>query len=396
MSSNENKLVPKLRFPEFIDEMWNRTTIDETCEILNNLRKPLTNNLREKGEYPYYGASGIIDYVNDYIFNERLLLIGEDGAKWGAYEKTAFIAEGKYWVNNHAHVLKPIGVVDTLLENYLVKLDISPFITGAAPPKLTLGKLKSIPVPIPVTRKEQQKIAACLSSLDEVITAESQKLELLKEHKKGLLQNLFPQEGETVPKLRFPEFENSGEWEEKILKEVASFVNEKTQLENLSINSYISTENLLPDYAGVTLASKLPSSGNFTKYRKGDVLVSNIRPYLKKVWFAEKNGACSNDVIVLRANPLVSDKFLSLLLRNDTFISYIMKSAEGVKMPRGNKDSIREYPIIFPKDKSEQQKIAETLSSLDDLITAQSQRIEALKMHKKGLLQGLFPNVNEG
>ncbi|MDK2843189.1 MAG: type restriction enzyme subunit, partial [Anaerophaga sp.] len=163
-NNNENKLVPKLRFPEFTDEKWNRMTIDETCEILNNLRKPLTNNLREKGEYPYYGASGIIDYVNDYIFNERLLLIGEDGAKWGAYEKTAFIAEGKYWVNNHAHVLKPIGVVDTLLENYLVKLDISPFITGAAPPKLTLGKLKSIPVPIPEIRKEQQKIAACLSS----------------------------------------------------------------------------------------------------------------------------------------------------------------------------------------------------------------------------------------
>jgi len=393
--NNENKLVPRLRFPEFTNENWNRKTIDETCEILNNFRKPLTTNLREKGVYPYYGASGIIDYVKDYIFNERLLLIGEDGAKWLAYEKTAFIAEGKYWVNNHAHVLKPIGVVDTLLENYLVKLDISPFITGAAPPKLTLGKLKSIPVPIPENQKEQQKIAACLSSLDDVITAESKKLEVLKEHKKGLLQNLFPQQGETVPKLRFKEFEDSGEWEENVLKEVTTFVHEKTQLKTLSIDSYISTENLLSNYAGVTLASKLPSSGNFTKYQKGDILISNIRPYLKKVWFADKNGACSNDVIVIRGKSLVLDIFLSFLLRNDDFINYIMKSAEGVKMPRGDKDSIKEYLISFPKEKSEQQKIADTLSSIDDLINAQSQKIETLKLHKKGLLQGLFPDVNE-
>ena len=393
--NNENKLVPRLRFPEFTNENWNRKTIDETCEILNNFRKPLTTNLREKGIYPYYGASGIIDYVKDYIFNERLLLIGEDGAKWLAYEKTAFIAEGKYWVNNHAHVLKPIGVVDSLLENYLVKLDISPFITGAAPPKLTLGKLKSIPVPIPENQKEQQKIAACLSSLDDVITAESKKLEVLKEHKKGLLQNLFPQQGETVPKLRFKEFEDSGEWEENVLKEVTTFVHEKTQLKTLSIDSYISTENLLSNYAGVTLASKLPSSGNFTKYQKGDILISNIRPYLKKVWFADKNGACSNDVIVIRGKSLVLDIFLSFLLRNDDFINYIMKSAEGVKMPRGDKDSIKEYLISFPKEKSEQQKIADTLSSIDDLINAQSQKIETLKLHKKGLLQGLFPDVNE-
>lgn len=79
--NNEKKLVPRLRFPDFINEKWERKTIDETCEVLNNLRKPLTSNLREKEEYPYYGASGIIDFVKNFIFNERLLLIGEDGAK---------------------------------------------------------------------------------------------------------------------------------------------------------------------------------------------------------------------------------------------------------------------------------------------------------------------------
>lgn len=198
-----------------------------------------------------------------------------------------------------------------------------------------------------------------------------------------------------VPRLRFPEFAGNGQWVKQELGEIAVFVNEKTALNSLSINSYISTENLLPDYAGVSLSLKLPSSGNFTKYQKGDVLISNIRPYLKKVWLADKDGACSNDVIVIRAKYFVSDKFLSFLLKNDFFINYMMKGAEGVKMPRGDKDSIRLFSIIYPKDQSEQQKIAVCLSSLDKVITAERQKLELLKEHKKGLLQNLFPQEGE-
>lgn len=398
-NNNENKLVPKLRFPEFTDEKWNRMTIDETCEILNNLRKPLTNNLREKGEYPYYGASGIIDYVNDYIFNERLLLIGEDGAKWGAYEKTAFIAEGKYWVNNHAHVLKPIGVVDTLLENYLVKLDISPFITGAAPPKLTLGKLKSIPVPIPEIRKEQQKIAACLSSLDEVITAESRKLELLKEHKKGLLQNLFSQEGETVPKLRFKEFEDDGEWEETTLGEIGEplmcrriFKEETTPDPNNGVPFYkIGTFGRVADsYISEEIYEEYKSKYSFPKI--GDILISASGTIGRLViydgspaYFQDSN------IIWLGHNEnVVLNSFLFYCYSNLRWLT-----SDGGVISRLYNSDFKRIIIRFPKNHKEQEKIAETLSSIDDLINAQSQRIEALKMHKKGLLQGLFPDVNE-
>lgn len=189
----EGKTQPEFRFPEFKDDGdWEETTIEELCKIHNNRRKPISSSKREKGVYPYYGASGIIDRVKDFIFDERLLLIGEDGAKWGSYEKTAFIVEGKYWVNNHAHVLEPIKINDRLLENFLVKMNIHPFITGAAPPKLTLNSLKKIPVPVPPSKEEQKKIAACLSSVDKLIEAQTQKIEQLQEHKKGLLQQLFP------------------------------------------------------------------------------------------------------------------------------------------------------------------------------------------------------------
>jgi type I restriction enzyme S subunit len=193
-------LVPKLRFPEFLDaEAWHFTTLDSVCEVLNNRRKPITGNNRTPGPYPYFGASGIVDYVGDFIFDERLLLIGEDGAKWGTFEKTAFIAEGRFWVNNHAHVLKPFAASDTLLENYLTMQDLSPFVTGTAPPKLTLSKLKGILVPLPPKSAEQHKIAKCLSSIDELIAAQAQKLNELKTHKKALMQQLFPSPETATP-----------------------------------------------------------------------------------------------------------------------------------------------------------------------------------------------------
>ncbi|TXL11379.1 restriction endonuclease subunit S, partial [Methylococcaceae bacterium HT3] len=183
----EGEAVPKLRFSEFLEAgEWGIKPLGESCDILNNLRKPITGSNREKGFYRYYGASGIVDYVKDYIFDEKLLLIGEDGAKWGAFEKTAFIVTGKYWVNNHVHVLRVKMVNDIFLENYIIMLDIAPFITGAAPPKLTLKNLKKIPIPVPQDKKEQQKIADCLSSIDDLITAQAKKIESLKDHKKGL------------------------------------------------------------------------------------------------------------------------------------------------------------------------------------------------------------------
>lgn len=239
---------------------------------------------------------------------------------------------------------------------------------------------------------EQQKIASCLSSLDELITANREKLEALKAHKKGLMQNLFPQEGQTVPNYRFPEFEDDGEWEERKLgdKEVSFFVGEKISVDKLTTESYVSTENMLPDYSGVKAASKLPTSGSFTKFKIGDILISNIRPYLKKVWKSDKSGGASNDVFVFRTGAHVESEFLEFIIKNDEFINYVMKSVKGVKMPRGDKASMREYSVFIPS-KPEQQKISNCLSLVDELMTSQTEKIDRLLQHKKGLMQGLFP-----
>ena len=397
--SNVEGLIPELRFPEFKkEEDWKFKTIDELCDILNNIRKPISSGDRKKGSYPYYGASGIIDYVDDFLFNVRLLLVGEDGAKWGAYENTAFLVEGKYWVNNHAHVLKPNLINEKLLESYLVKLDLHPYITGAAPPKLTLGKLKEIPVPVPKNPKEQQKIASCLSSLDEVITAHSQKLELLKNHKKGLMQNLFPQEGETVPKFRFKEFEKDGEWVEKKLGEVGEFVGGGTP--DTSIEGYW--------------------NGKIPWYTPTEVKNGNLNSSIRKITeFGLKNSSAKllpkgtilittratiGDVAIADVQCTTNQGFQSLIV-NDSEVNFfwfywitqhkheLIKKASGSTFKEIGKNEIINIPTISPKNPIEQQKIASCLLSLDALITAQTDKIEQLKLHKKGLMQGLFPKI---
>lgn len=198
----------------------------------------------------------------------------------------------------------------------------------------------------------------------------------------------------TVPRLRFPEFQDAGEWTIGELEGVANFVNEKISVSTLSTCDYISTENLLPDYGETVVSTKLPDVASVTRYKCGDVLISNIRPYLKKVWRADKDGGASNDVIVVRAKTSLSEAFLSLVLRNDAFIAYVMESAKGVKMPRGDIGAMRQYPLAYPTP-SEQQKIADCLTSLDEVIAAQGRKVEALKAHKRGLMQQLFPREGE-
>jgi type I restriction enzyme S subunit len=197
-----------------------------------------------------------------------------------------------------------------------------------------------------------------------------------------------------TPKLRFPEFRDAAGWDVAGLGELTEFVNERIPIERLKLADYVSTENILPDYSGVTKASKLPSTGSATRFRPNDTLVSNIRPYLKKVWFSDKDGGASNDVIVIRAKHELLTQYFPFLLRNDSFIDYVMKGAKGVKMPRGDIDSMKAYPAFYPT-KPEQQKIAECLSSVDELIAAQARKLDALKTHKKGLMQQLFPREGE-
>ncbi|WP_312792858.1 restriction endonuclease subunit S [Diaphorobacter nitroreducens] len=145
---------------------WEWVRLGDVVEVLDSLRKPVTKEDRKPGPYPYYGASGIVDYVSAYIFDEPLVLVGEDGAKWGAGDKTAFPVCGKSWVNNHAHVLRPLraALADMYLVSYLTARDLSEFITGMTVPKLNQARLISIPVALPPL-SEQSRIVTRVEAL---------------------------------------------------------------------------------------------------------------------------------------------------------------------------------------------------------------------------------------
>lgn len=148
------------------------------------------------------------------------------------------------------------------------------------------------------------------------------------------------------------------------LQDICSYVKTKVETSNYSIEDYISTENMLPEKGGITVPSSLPS-GKVTEFQKNDILISNIRPYFKKIWKADRRGCCSNDVLCIRANYNVDAEFLYYLLSQDLFFAYVMSGANGSKMPRGDKQQIMNWEIELPSEKEDQRRIASILSSLD-------------------------------
>jgi type I restriction enzyme S subunit len=390
----ENKTEPKFRFPEFKKEDgWAKKEFNELFEIGNGKDyKHLS-----KGIIPVYGSGGYMLSIDEYLYDGESVCIGRKGT----IDKPMFLS-GKFWV------------VDTLFYTHSFKDCLPKFIysifqninwrnynEAGGVPSLTKTTINKIEVYVPKLN-EQQKIADCLSSLDDLIKANNEKLEALKAHKKGLMQQLFPAEGETVPKLRFEEFRESGEWEERTLGNIATFFKGKGisksdivdngNLECIRygelytyykeiIDAVKSYTNVLPDDLVLSQANDviIPSSGETREdiARACCVLRSGI--------------ALGGDLNIIR--PEINGIYLSYYLSNAKKGS-IAKLAQGNTVVHLYLSQLEKLKINFPKLKNEQRRIAECLSSLDELITAQTEKIEALIKHKKGLMQVLFPEVN--
>jgi type I restriction enzyme S subunit len=191
MFPKNGERVPKIRFSGFTDD-WEQRKLGDIVEFLDTLRKPLTENKRTKGPYPYYGASGVVDHVADYLFNEELILLSEDGANiTDRNYPVCFLASGKYWVNNHAHVLRAKPKMDNnFICMSLERKDYSNYNTGMAMPKLNQDTCRRIPVDCP-SYEEQKKIGDYFRSLDNLITLHQSKLEKLRLIKKSMLEQMF-------------------------------------------------------------------------------------------------------------------------------------------------------------------------------------------------------------
>lgn len=390
--NNDNKLVPKLRFPEFKNnEEWEETTLGKITNITNG-KSNAQDNI-ENGKYPLFDRSAIIKASNNFLFDCEAVIIPGEGMKFiPKYYK------GKFDLHQRAYALKDFTAGVEGIFVYYLMMHRSDLLAKKAVKStvlsLRLPILQNFPIQIPKVLKEQQKIAACLSSLDEVITAESQKLELLKEHKKGLLQNLFPQEGETVPKLRFPDFKDDGEWEEKRLEEVFETFSGGTP--STTIKEYyvgdipfIRSAEIAKDKTELYISKKGFKNSSAKLVKKGDLLVALYGANSGEVAISKIDGAINQAILCLRSEFSNNFTYNYLSHKKEWIVSRYIQGGQG----NLSGELVKSIELLFPK-KNEQQKIADCLSSLDDLINAQSQKIEALKMHKKGLLQGLFPTIN--
>lgn len=173
------------------------------------------------------------------------------------------------------------------------------------------------------------------------------------------------------------------------LQEICSYVKGKTNVSELTLTNYISTENMLPNKSGIVNATSLPTTATTQEYLKNDILVSNIRPYFKKIWYAKKKGGCSNDVLVFRAKENIDSKFLYYLLADDAFFEYSMATSKGTKMPRGDKLSIMQYNVP-DFDLTTQKQISSILSALDDKIELNNRINENLEQQAQAIFKSWF------
>ena len=188
------------------------------------------------------------------------------------------------------------------------------------------------------------------------------------------------------------------EWKEYSLGDICAYRKQKISIENINVDNYISTENMLQDKKGITVANSIPNAKNVDSYLNSDVLISNIRPYFKKIWYADKNGGSSSDVLIFYSldKDILDSKYLYYLLSSDDFFDYVMSTSKGTKMPRGDKEAIMKYKVELPPVE-EQEKIAAILSSLDNKIELNNEMNKTLEemaqsIFKRWFVDFEFPN----
>ena len=409
-------LVPKLRFPEFRDTAgWEEKRLGDEGELFSSLTGKAGDDF-DAGEARFVTYMNV--FSNTFVDSKELRFVDvKEGENQNA------VVSGDVFFTISSETPDEVGMSSVLLEElencylnsfcalfrfseskrpdpvftgYLLR---QPFVRsyftkkaqGSTRFNLSKDAFRSLPffIPLPL---EQQKIAECLSSVDELIAAQARKLDALKTHKKGLIQQLFPLEGKTQPRLRFPEFQDAGEWMEKKLGDVADvlmckriFANETNPTSGIPFYK-IGTLGGTPDaYISRELFDAYKSKYNFP--REGEILITCSGTVGKCLRYDGIEAYYQDSNIVWIDNP-------TLEVSNEFLLS-ILSGVNSTTITRIYGPNLRGLVIKFPQEQTEQQRIADCLTSLDDIIAAQTQKLEALKTHKKGLMQQLFPCPEE-
>ncbi|MDM8547105.1 restriction endonuclease subunit S [Candidatus Venteria ishoeyi] len=427
MNKPEKKgLVPELRFPEFGNKEWKFAKINDVASIVTDyVANGSFQSLRENvvilntNEFAYYirlsdlraglghkDQKYVVQSSYDFLKKSALhggeLLIANIGANVGEVwqmpmvDKPATLAPNMIMIKFKTNVSS--NYIYYLLDSENGQDSIAKAIGGGAHPKINKTDLKQVIVVLPTTSREQQKIADCLTAIDELITAQTQKLDTLKTHKKGLMQQLFPAEGETLPKLRFPEFWDQREWDEKALNELTTYVDYRGRSPAKCEHGIflVTAKNIKHGYIDYDISKEYVSPNDYEnvmkkgKPEKGDVLITTEAPLGNIAQIDREYIALAQRVIKFRSRDFISNDYLKYYMLGGEFQGLLRAKAIGSTVQGIQGKVLHQLPIKFPCG-LEQQKIANCLTSLDALITAQAEKIDTLKTHKKGLMQQLFP-----
>ncbi len=414
-------LVPKLRFPEFREAgEWEEAKLGEFATFFKGKGLP-KSVITPNGKNPciHYGElftehPEVILAVKSYTdLDENIFLSVENDVLMPTSDVTpSGLAKACCIKLNDVILGGDILVIRTSKEEisgeflarfirYLER-EVLQLVSGSTVFHLYASSIDKLALAFP-RKKEQQKIADCLSSLDDLITAQTQKLDTLKTHKKGLMQQLFPAEGETLPKLRFPEFRDAGEWVEKKLETLSLKISDGIHSTPLYDDSgeyfFINGNNLIDGGIVVDEKTKRVSEEEYKKHKRhlgeNTILLSingtigNLSSYNNEKVVLGKSACYIN----IDAGKALKD-FISYYLKTSIIYSYFSTELTGSTIKNLSLKTVSNTKIYLPT-RPEQQKIAGCLASLDELLTAQTQKLAALKTHKKGLMQQLFPALDE-
>ena len=389
--------IEKIRKGE-VPEGFKTSHIKECCEILDNQRVPIKDSERILGTIPYYGATGIQGYVDNYIFNEDLLLVGEDGADWSPFGKTAYIIRGKSWVNNHAHVLRAININLYYLKEYLVTSDLRKYVNGSTRGKLNLNNLEKIPILHP-EYTEQSKIVKILSTWDKAIELKEKLIEEKKELKRGLTQKLL------VGKLRFKEHVKNPNLhevkkysilpEEWGIKKASSIFSNLSKKNNGNEQLLSATQNngVIPrDMLDGDVMSPSGDTKSYKLVEEGDFVIS-LRSFQGGIEYSCYQGIISPAYTVLKNKIPICKDFYRHLFKSRLFIDRLASSVIGIR--DGKQISYNDFSFMllpYPELK-EQEKIADMLNNIDNIIEILKSELNQLKEQKRGLMQLLLTGI---
>ncbi len=273
------------------------------------------------GPYPVIGSNGIIGWHNEYTTTAPGVTIGRSGNVG-----MPFICRTNSWSHNTTLFVKDFKDNDPFfIYHFLKTLNLKEYAGGSAVPTLNRNHIHNLQITIPDINA-QKKIANVLNAFDNKIAINSH------------INDYLAQLCEVV----VGKYCESGT---DCLGDICYQVTDKANCEDADLDTYVSTESLLQNKRGRQQATSLPATGKVTRYATGDTLVSNIRPYFKKVWYAPFDGTCSGDVLVFRANSIEYAPYLHACLRQDRFFDHVMRGAKGTKMPRGDKKQMMEFNV---------------------------------------------------